>query len=87
MSSTSAWPRAAARSERWTRRCSWTLPRTDRRGSTPWSGCLASTRVLGSDAPYATTFVDSLGAAAARRIAVDNPRRALGLDVALEEVA
>ena len=43
--------------------------------------------VLGSDPPYASPSVGSLGEAAARRILVDNPRRALGLDTPMEEVA
>ena len=45
------------------------------------------TIVLGTDAPYASASVDALGAAAARRIRVDNPRRVLGIDEAWEAVA
>lgn len=43
------------------------------------------TVVLGTDAPYASADVDSLGVAAARRIRVDNPRRALGLAAGAQE--
>ena len=45
------------------------------------------TVVLGTDAPYASAAVDSLGEAEARRIRVDNPRRALGLDLTQEAAA